>query len=144
MGTPRPALPLRRINLPSGAELELRTRVHALLSAMYPHGVTLERRVEVRYPYPSLVYLTPVGDDGYNPCGESLVVVGKHLSEHGLSFYHREPLHHRRVIASLEAGRRQWMGVLVDLKWCRFTRHGWYESGGRFLQIVPSPLRQGG
>jgi hypothetical protein len=36
------------------------------------------------------------------------------------------------------------MGVLVDLKWCRFTRHGWYESGGRFLQIVPSPLRQGG
>jgi hypothetical protein len=26
---------------------------------------------------------------------------------------------------------------MMDLTWCRFGRHGWYENGGRFLQILP-------
>ena len=29
-----------------------------------------------------------------------------------------------------------WFGFLIDLTWCRFTRQGWYESGGRFLESV--------
>ena len=44
------------------------------------------------------------------------------------------------LIASLESGSGQWFGFLIDVSWCRFTRHGWYESGGRFLQCAPSPL----
>ena len=79
--------------------------------------------------------------DGRTPEGESLVVVGKHLSERGLGFYHPKPLPYRRVIASLESNGL-WLGFLIDLKWCRFTRQGWYESGGRFLEVVPSPVEQ--
>ena len=137
----RPLLPYRRVNLPTGAELELRTRVQGLLSSLYPLEVTQERRREIRYPYPHQVYLTPVADDDQTPSGDSIVVVGKYLAEHGLSFYHHEPIPHRRMIASLEAGRGRWIGVLIDLSWCRFTKTGWYESGGRFLQLVPSPIR---
>jgi hypothetical protein len=144
MGTIRLLLPFRRVKLSSGNELELRTRVHGIVSAMYPHGATLERRRETRYPYPKLVHLTPVGDDGCTPAGEPIVVVGKDLAEHGLSFFHPEPIPHRRMIASLDMGRGRWLGVLVDLRWCRFTKAGWYESGGRFLQIVQSPLKQAG
>ncbi len=144
MAIPRPLLSSRRVNLSSGAELELRTRVQGILSAMYPHGVTLERRGEIRYPYPHLLYLNSVGDDGFTPSGEPVVVVGKHLAEHGLSFYHAEPMPHRRMIVSLETGQGNWLGVLIDLSWCRFTRLGWYVSGGRFLQIVQSPVKQAG
>ena len=144
MPTDRHLLPFQRIHLPSGDELELRTRVNGILSAMYPHGhgSGIERRQEIRYPYPHLVYLSPVGADGVSATGESIVVTGKHLTEHGLTIYHPEPLSHRRMIASLEAGRGRWLGVLVDLSWCRFTDRGWYESGGRFLQLVQSPMRQ--
>jgi len=119
---------------------EVRTQVWGLLASCYPHQQIAERRSDTRYPFPYLVHLTPVGEDDLTPCGDTVVVVGKHLSERGLGFYHPKPLPFRRVIASLEAAEGEWIGFLLDLSWCRFTRQGWYESGGRFLRAVLSPL----
>ncbi len=119
---------------------EVRTQVWALLTTLYPKKEMAERRQDTRYPFPYLVHLTPVGDDGVTPEGEPIVVVGKHLSERGLGFYHPKPLAHRRMIASLQAVGGRWIGFLIDLNWCRFTKQGWYESGGRFLEPVLSPL----
>ncbi|MGA2064289.1 MAG: hypothetical protein ABSG86_04950 [Thermoguttaceae bacterium] len=118
---------------------ELQAQVWGLLNALYPKTEIVERRREMRYPFPHLVHLTPVGEDGITPCGKSLTVVGKHISQRGLGFYHPKPLPYRLMIASLESGSG-WFGFLIDLSWCRFTRQGWYESGGRFLQAVESPL----
>ncbi len=118
----------------------VRSQVWGLLAAMDPRGHRLERRSESRHPYPYLVYLSPVRGDGKTPCGDPVVVVGKHLSERGLSFYHPMPLPFRRVIVTLETANGGRMGFLVNLTWCRFTQHGWYESGGRFLDVVPSPI----
>ncbi len=126
------------------AETDLRGRVRGMLSAMYPHCDAYERHSEARYPYPRLVHLTPVEADGLNATGESFVVAGKDLGDGGLSFYHAEPIHDRRAIVSLELSPGKWIGLLIDLSWCRFTRLGWYESGGRFLRIVQSPMRQAG
>lgn len=119
---------------------EVRTQVWALLATLYPKHETNERRRDTRYPFPYLVHLTPVGEDGATPEGEPIVVVGKHLSERGLGFYHPKPLPYRRMIASLQAVNGQWVGFLIDLNWCRFTKQGWYESGGRFLEPVLSPI----
>ena len=119
---------------------DIRTQVWGLLSMLYAKVTVGERRRETRYPFPFLIHLTPVGEDGATPCGESLVVAGKDLSERGLGFYHPQPLPYRRMIASLEGPRGNWFGFLIDLTWCRFTRQGWYESGGRFLETVNSPL----
>lgn len=124
----------------SAEEENIGNQVRLVLCNPCPERSTFERRRETRHPYPYPIYLTPVGRDGRTPEGKTLVVVGKHLSEHGLDFYHREPLPHRRVIASLDGGSGQWIGLLMDLSWCRFCRHGWYDNGGRFLQVVPSPL----
>jgi hypothetical protein len=122
------------------ADNEIRTQVWGLLSTLYPKIVVLERRRENRYPFPFLIHLAPVGEDGSTPCGEGVVVVGKHVSERGLGFYHPQPLPYRRVIASLEGPGGNWFGFLIDVNWCRFTRQGWYESGGRFLESIASPL----
>jgi hypothetical protein len=118
----------------------LRRQVWGILAGLYPPGKTCERRADQRFPYPHLLYLTPVGDDGISAAGESVVVVGKHLSEHGLGFFYQQPLPNRRMIASLQAQESRWLGFLIDITWCRFTQHGWYDSGGRFLQAVPSPI----
>ncbi len=117
----------------------IRTQVWAMLSMLYAKATAVERRRETRYPFPFLVHLTPVGDDAVTPCGPRLIVVGKHISERGLGFYHPEPLSYRRAIASLQGPKGDWFGFLIDLTWCRFTQ-GWYESGGRFLESVASPL----
>ena len=119
---------------------EVRAQVWGLLTTLYPQADHLERRREHRYPFPYLVHLTPVADDGQTPQGKSVVVVGKHLSERELGFYHPKPLPYRRMIASLEASNGHRFAFLIDLTWCRFTRQHWYESGGRFLQAVGCPV----
>jgi len=121
-------------------DVDVRTQVWGLLTTLYPQNELIERRRENRYPFPYLVHLMPVGKDGVSPEGEALVVVGKHLSQRGLGFYHPQPLPHRRMIASLEDSSGRWLAFLIDLNWCRFTKEGWYESGGRFLQSVLSPV----
>jgi hypothetical protein len=119
----------------------VRKQVRGLMSSLYPKQEILERRSESRYPFPYLIHLTAVADDGVTPQGESIAVVGKHLSERGLGFYHPKPLPYRRMIVSLEC-HGHWVGFLIDIRWCRFTKQGWYESGGRFIQPVPSPIEQ--
>lgn len=139
-------LPMPQLDLlgspQSGVDDEVRTQVWGLLSAIYPRNDLMERRRDKRYPFPCLVHLTPVAADGVTPEGETEVVVGRHLSEHGLGFFHQKPLPHRRMIASLEDGRGHWFAFLIDLNWCRFTKGRWYESGGRFLQAATSPLEK--
>jgi hypothetical protein len=119
----------------------VRRQVWKILAGLYPPGRSVERRVAQRFPYPHLLYLTPVADDGISPAGNSLVVVGKHLSERGLGFFYpQQSLPDRRVIASLEVEPSRWAGFLLEIVRYRFTQHGWYDSGGRFLQVVPSPI----
>jgi hypothetical protein len=117
---------------PSGVQ----SQIWGLLGSLYPRGNIVERRSERRFPYPYLLRLHPVDDDGVTPQGESFIVVGKHLSENGLGFYHPKPIVQRRVIVSLETPNGVRLAFLMTLTWCRFTRHGWYESGGQFLQAV--------
>jgi hypothetical protein len=141
--------PIARPRLPRGNRIappvneEARNHVHTLLAGMYPPGILVERRQEQRFPYPKLFLLKPVEADGITAAGPSLTAAGKHLSESGISFFHPDPLPYRWVIASLQKSDGAWLGFLVDLDWCRFTRQGWYESGGRFLRVVTSPLTQG-
>jgi hypothetical protein len=139
MRLPMPQLDLLGERVSEGDD-EIRTQVWGLLTTLYPRNDLIERRRNSRYPFPCLVHLTPVGNDGVSPEGETVVVVGKHLSEHGFSFYHQAPLPHRRMIASLESKKGHWLGFLIDLSWCRFAKGGWYESGGRFRQAVLSPM----
>jgi len=114
--------------------------IRSALSAVDPGRKALERRRESRYPYPYPVHLTPLHASGQPEVLRTFVVIGKHLSPHGLDFYFRLPLPERRVIASLDGGAAGWIGLLLELAWCRFSRHGWYDNGGRFLAVVPSPL----
>ena len=114
--------------------------VWKVLRTLYAGGDGIERRSGQRYPYPYLVTLTPVSADGTTAEGESVVVVGKHLSERGLGFYHPAPLPYRRMIALLETASGTRLAVLIDVTWCRFLKRGWYESGGRFLQTAPLPV----
>jgi len=118
---------------------QIRVHVAHLLSRLFPQGQLPERRQNQRHPFPYLVRLNRVASDGQNPTEESIVVVGKHISESGFGFYHFQPLTDRRMIASFETASGQRIAFLLDIRWCRFTQQGWYESGGRFLRAVACP-----
>ena len=135
--TPTPLFP--SVPLTTNA-VSLPQRIRTLLGSLPTPNRSGERRREPRFPFPYLIRLTPVDVDGWTPLPTSLVVVGKHISEHGIGFFHPTPLPYRRVVATLSTGDR-WttVNVLVDLTWCRFTREGWYDGGGRFLGEVVLP-----
>jgi hypothetical protein len=40
------------------------------------------------------------------------------------------------LLAPIKLGTGTDLCLLVDLAWCRYTRYGWYESGGKFLKVV--------
>jgi hypothetical protein len=113
--------------------------IHGVLAAVQPARRLPDRRREARHPYPYPIHLTPLDESGLPDAERTFVVIGKHLGERGLDFYCQQPLPQRRVVASLDSGRG-WLGLLMELAWCRFSRHGLYDNGGRFLALVRSPL----
>lgn len=118
------------------SETKIRSTVGRIISRILPRKVTDERRKDFRYPYPHLMYLTPIDAAG-NPLNElSTVVVGKNITERGIDFFHREALPYRRVILTIESEDGMRASLVTDLLWTRFTRQGWYDNGGRFLQVV--------
>jgi hypothetical protein len=125
---------------PTAPDSGLHAELWAILGKLCPRRLAPERRRWTRYPFPYLILLTPVEDDDLTPAGSPIVVVGKHLSECGMDFYHPQPLPHRRMVASLEKPDGTWLSLVVDINRCRFTREGWYESGCRFLQLVDWPI----
>lgn len=110
--------------------------VYTVLGRVGERRSVTERRRQRRHSFPYLVQLTPVEDDGTPVTDRALVVVGRYLSEQGFDFYHQEPLEFRRVIISLDHAPSPPVSLLLDLTWCRFTRQGWYDSGGRFLDVI--------
>ena len=125
---------------PQGDE-RVRSQVWSLLRANIPHMPRAERRNDQRYPFPQLIKLWPMEADGETPAGPPMTVVGKQLSERGLGFYHPQPIANRLVIVSFEKGDGRTLSFLLDIHRCRFTRQGWYESGGRLLASVNPPDR---
>ena len=74
-----------------------------------------------------------VNAEGEWDSAETLVVLGKHISNHGLDFYSSQPVPYRRVVVCFPSNQGEDIRLLMDLTWCRFCGHGWYENGGRFL-----------
>ncbi|MCA9246178.1 MAG: hypothetical protein KDA42_03655 [Planctomycetales bacterium] len=112
------------------------SQLHGLLRTLYRRQSRIERRNDNRFPFPALVELTPVDGKSLAPVGETLVVVGKDLSEHGFGFFHATPLPFRHAIVAIDTEQNEPLRILIDLSWCRFTRRGWYENGGRFLRVI--------
>ena len=119
------------------AAVSTKRAIRSLVTRLSPF-VARERREFVRHPLPALMELTPVDADTEEPLGSPVIVVGKSLSEKGIGFFHQHAIPYRSAIVRVEAGPAGDMSFLVDLAWCRYTRFGWYESGGRFLKVVES------
>jgi len=114
----------------------LRMAVWQILAGIYP--LDQERRDGARFPYPRLIRLSPLPADGKVASRAPVTVVGKHLSEDGLGFFHHAPLPDRQMLAQLDLPGGGTGTFQIVLRWCRFIRDGWYESGAKLVRVVPS------
>lgn len=136
-------LPIARTAV-GGQQERIRLGVHSALSLYHPSLKRIERRTEPRFPYPYPFHLTPVSPSGEILVDGTLSVIGRHLSENGLDFYHRDPIPYRRAIATLPAVANQWIGLVIELKNTRLSGHGWYDYGAKIIGLVePAPMAMG-
>lgn len=121
-----------------------------------------KRRKDPRFPFSQIVQLTPVrvshqvrqllgspqlrasrGGDGparparniaslLEPIERPLPAIGRSLGPRGIDLYHSPPIPSRYVLVRFEEVSEA-CPLLLDVRWSRFLRHGWYLSGGRFL-----------
>lgn len=119
----------------------LNGRMQSVISGLHPDETRHERRRERRYPYPCLLRLSPFdenvvwNDTENDPMAMGITVVGHEVSLNGIGFYHQEPITDRLVVIEFsDEPSASPLRVVVDLTWCRFSRKGWYESGGRLVR----------
>ncbi len=118
-----------------GQQPNLRARVERILRKNR-RLLSVEHRTVSRWPLPVLLELRPLEREVPAALAIRLVVVGKDLSESGIGFFHDSPIPYRRGIVTFHPSDGASLSVEVDLSWCRFTRMGWYESGGRLIRLV--------
>jgi hypothetical protein len=111
----------------------LSRQVEALLARLHPR-VMRERRRDERYSIPVLFRLTPLEIGGRSLAHEAAIVIGKNISRRGLCFFHEHPISHRRATIELVQPGLGEFAAEIDVTWCRFTKPGWYESGGRLVR----------
>ncbi|MGE0606454.1 MAG: hypothetical protein AB7O62_04945 [Pirellulales bacterium] len=121
------------------AENGVRAQVQGLLAGLYGEASSAHARSGERFAFPRLVYVTPAEADGQPGRVGTFVAAGRRVSEQGLGFFHPDPIPYREVIVSLDETMGQWRSFLMELRWCKFIRESWYESGGRLLSTVPTP-----
>jgi hypothetical protein len=109
--------------------------VESLLDRLRP-AVTFERRAHERRSLPVLLTLVPLDAERRPLPDAAVTVVGRDVSRRGLSFFHERPLACRRAIVLLAHPEVAQFAAEIDVTWCRFTKPGWYESGGRLLRVV--------
>lgn len=97
--------------------------------------VPLDLRSEPRYPCAKLICLLPINRSSLVQVDDPVWVVGKELSVGGLGFFHQQPIPHRDLLMQVDPSAEE-LWLILRLRWCRFLRPGWYESGGQFVKTV--------
>lgn len=120
--------------------LEEVSRLLNCLVAEWGDNVTFHRRSELRTSFNGAIVLTPFDAGSSSPNGEPRLVRGRNVSLHGISFEHETPLPHRDIVLTFALPDGCVESLVTRLMWCRFNRDGRYQSGGRLLRSIASPI----
>jgi hypothetical protein len=104
------------------------------LDASWNDSASFERRSWHRVSYSVPLTIAPLDPSTGEIVAEAMPAAGRTLSLGGLSFNHKLPIPNVHVVVTLLDASGLPERVVMQLRWCRFTRCGQYESGGRFLR----------
>lgn len=111
----------------------------SLVATWHSSRQVLHARRWHRFRYERPVVITPLDDATGQPVGEPLLAAGRDISKGGISFTHCQPLSCRKVGVTIQLDDGECESIVTELKWCRFTRDGIYQSGGQFQRKIDLP-----
>lgn len=126
-----------------GEQAELGEAIKLMVQQIECHDRRWDRRTEHRQAFPCMFELTPLDPDDFSSIGDATPVIGKDISPGGVHFYHQKTLPYQYMLMSMIGPTALERGttpkLIVKLRWCRFLRPGWYDSGGQFVRIATQP-----
>jgi hypothetical protein len=122
---------------------EIDSLVRSVMATWNGPGALLQKRRWHRILFRKPIVLTPLDEHSGESDGEPMVAHGHDISLGGISFTHASPLPFRLMAVTLVRADGQPESVVTRLTWCRFTRDGFYRSGGQFLRKIEIRFEQG-
>jgi hypothetical protein len=107
-------------------------------ASWHPVTTVADRRPGHRVPCDVAATLAPLDDRGRLTSAAGLDVRLTDVSEFGVGIVHRHPMPHRLVQLAFQTAAGQLVRLLVRLKWCRFKRADFYQSGGKIVRVLKS------
>ena len=122
----------------SRRQRELQACVSMLSSAGSGVTVPVEKRAHRRYPFRRALVVTPITNGTGRPDrAKSFPAFGIDISSSGVCFLGRQLVPARKAVLSVDGPDGEMVHVLFEPRWVRFTRGGWYQTGGRLLEVLP-------
>jgi hypothetical protein len=126
--------------LPSSGR-DLASAVADVLNHWGGGRVPQEKRASRRFIFRKPVWITPIDDQtGRADPTRAYSGFGLDLSTTGFGFVGRKLLPTKRAIIAMDAAPDDWVSMLFESRWIRFTQGGWYQIGGRLIECVPGPV----
>jgi hypothetical protein len=115
---------------------EIEFLVDGFVVSWHSSLASIQSRRSHRVAFQKPLVVTPLDDQTEMPCGDALAVTGRDISLTGLSFIHAEPLPARKIAVTFPFDDGTAESIVMLLRWCRFRRDGFYQSGGQFLRTI--------
>lgn len=117
---------------------ELQSCITWLLQSNSTSGqLSVEKRAHRRLPFRRPITITPVSNATGRPDQfKSFPAFGIDISSTGICFLARQLVPVRKAVLSLEGPGEKTVALLFEPRWVRFTRGGWYQTGGRLLEVM--------
>lgn len=134
------AVSARPLSAPADARFNPNDEQHLailreLTASWHPISTVADRRPGHRIPCNVQAQLVPLDDQGRLPGAAAVEVQVTDLSKSGVGIMHRHPMPHRLVALTFESETGRATRLIVRLKWCRFKRAEFYQSGGQIVRV---------
>ncbi|MBI3860602.1 MAG: hypothetical protein HY290_01760 [Planctomycetia bacterium] len=109
-----------------------------LTASWHPVTTVVNRRPGHRARCNYRAELVPLDDASCLPAAAAMEVQVTDLSRNGIGIMHLHAMPHRLVLVSYQTEAGRLARVVVRLKWCRFKRAEYYQSGGQIVRVLPA------
>lgn len=101
------------------------------------NNAPVEKRVHRRFPYRKPISVTPINNATGRPdSARCFPAFGIDISSTGICLLARQLVPARNAVLSLEGPGQKSVSLLFEPRWVRFTRGGWYQTGGKLLEVL--------
>lgn len=126
------------VNEMFGNDQEVENIIRRAVAGKQPLDRRIDQRRDARYAYPYPLTLVPLEVAQRGDQVKGIPAIGKQVTIRGIDFYTTSPITAKEVVCTFHSPICSY-ALILELTWCRHNAQGWFENGGRFIEVWNSP-----